>query len=154
MEEITMEKIELLGNLIDVVEDWLESKGITPADIPNDDRNDYINREDYDSEEEYQEACKELAIIFGNDYDELADGFAKALGINRNATADNSIVDEADRNYMDNDEFAKFMRDVLVREDTILMDTGTSLNANWIIKNQLEERINAHPTIWKMLFKI
>ncbi len=60
------DRCELWGCLIDVVEDWLESRGITPDDIPNDDR------EEGDS-----------AIIYGCDYDILADGFAAVLGIDR-----------------------------------------------------------------------
>lgn len=60
------DRCELFGCLIDVVEDWLETKGITVADIPNDER------EDEDS-----------AIIYGSDYDELANEFANVLGIDR-----------------------------------------------------------------------
>ena len=37
------ERSELWGRLIDVVEDWLEEKGFSPKDFPNDDRN-YIWR--------------------------------------------------------------------------------------------------------------
>lgn len=57
---------ELLGLLIDVVEDYLESKGITPDDIPNDER-------DGDNS----------AVIYGSDYDVIADRFADVLGIKR-----------------------------------------------------------------------
>ena len=60
------ERCELWGCLIDVVEDWLESRGITSEDIPND------NREGNGA-----------AIIYGYDYDILADGFAAVLGIDR-----------------------------------------------------------------------
>lgn len=60
------DRCELWGQLIDVVEDWLESKGITPADIPN----------------PYREGDNP-AIIYGTDYDDLADGFANVLGIDR-----------------------------------------------------------------------
>ena len=57
---------ELWGRLIDVVEDWLEEKGITKEDIPNPDRED-----------------EDAAIIYGDDYDYLADRFANAVGISR-----------------------------------------------------------------------
>ena len=60
------DRAELFGTLIDVVEDWLEEKGITPEMIPN------IEREDENS-----------AIIYGTDYDYLADKFAEVLGIDR-----------------------------------------------------------------------
>ena len=61
------ERAELLGRLVDVVEDWLEEKGITVDDIPNDER---------DGEEND-------AIIYGSDYDCLADGFAAVMGLSR-----------------------------------------------------------------------
>lgn len=64
------ERCELWGCLIDVVEDWLESRGITPEDIPNKDR-----------------AEGDAAIIYGCDYDILADGFAAVLGIDRDSIA-------------------------------------------------------------------
>lgn len=60
------DKCELFGTLIDVVEDWLESKGITPENIPNDDREG-----------------ENAAIIYSTDYDYLADRFANILGITR-----------------------------------------------------------------------
>jgi len=62
------DKCELFGQLIDAVEDWLESKGITPEDIPNEDRPE-------------NDEC--AAIIYGSDYDELADAFSNILGIDR-----------------------------------------------------------------------
>ncbi len=61
------DRCELFGCLIDAVEDFLEEKGITPADITNDER------EGVDGE----------AIIYGSDYDDLADRFSEVLGIER-----------------------------------------------------------------------
>lgn len=61
------DRMELWGGLIDVVEDWLSEKGITVDDIPNDDRED----------------VEDAAIIFGDDYDYLADRFAEVIGISR-----------------------------------------------------------------------
>lgn len=61
------DRMELWGGLIDVVEDWLSEKGITVGDIPNDERED----------------VEDAAIIFGDDYDYLADRFAKVIGISR-----------------------------------------------------------------------
>lgn len=58
-----------LGTLIDCVEDFLEEKGVTPEMIPNDER----------------EENPESALIFCDDYDELADKFSTVLGISRNA---------------------------------------------------------------------
>lgn len=68
------DRCELFGSLIDVVEDWLESKGIIPADIPNGDR---------DEDAESGGDGENLAIIYGADYDELADRFSMVLGISR-----------------------------------------------------------------------
>lgn len=60
------EKCEFFGVLIDVAEDFLDEMGITVKDIPNDER------EDDDS-----------AIIYGSDYDNLADRFSEILCISR-----------------------------------------------------------------------
>lgn len=60
------DRCELFGLLIDVVEDFLEEKGITPEDIPNIER---------DSDND--------AIIYGSDYDDLATRFSEVLGIER-----------------------------------------------------------------------
>lgn len=62
------DRCELFGLLVDVVEDWLEEKGITKEMIPNDERED---------DDEY------AAIIYGSDYDDLADRFSSVLGISR-----------------------------------------------------------------------
>lgn len=57
------ERAELFGRLIDAVEDWLEEKGITA----NEERED----------------VEDAAIIYGSDYDDLADRFAAVVGISR-----------------------------------------------------------------------
>lgn len=48
-------KTGFLGQLIDVVEDWLEEKGI---DLPNEEKDEL-----------------DSAIIYGSDYDKLQSGF-------------------------------------------------------------------------------
>lgn len=68
------ERMELWGGLIDVVEDWLEEKGIAANDIPNAERED----------------AEDAAIIYGIDYDYLADRFAATLGISRYCTEEAS----------------------------------------------------------------
>lgn len=70
------ERCELWGRLIDVVEDWLTEKGITPEDIPNPERDEYNAESGYDEDQN-------SVIIFGEDYDDLANSFATALGIDR-----------------------------------------------------------------------
>lgn len=60
---------ETIGAMVDTVEDFLEEKGITKNDIPNNERED----------------DPDAAIIYGSDYDELADKFANIIGISRNA---------------------------------------------------------------------
>lgn len=67
------DRSELFGHLIDVVEDWLEKKGITPQDIPNDEREG-----------------DNAAIIYGSDYDALADAFAQVLDIERYVSVEKS----------------------------------------------------------------
>ena len=57
--------MELLRTLIDSVEDFLDDKGITPEMLPNADR----------------ESNSDAALIYGTDYDDLANRFAVNLGI-------------------------------------------------------------------------
>ena len=54
--------MELLGTLIDSVEDFLDDKGITPEMLPNADR----------------ESNSDAALIYGTDYDDLANRFARS----------------------------------------------------------------------------
>lgn len=61
-------KAEFFGQIIDVFEDWLDSKGITQDDIPNKERIEY-NNGDTDG----------LAIIFGSDYDEIRDALENIM---------------------------------------------------------------------------
>ena len=61
---------------------------------------------------------------------------------------------ETDEIHMNNDEFAQFIREVLVAKDTYLMSTGTCYTENGIIKNELEKRIKKHPILWKLFFRI
>ena len=71
MQQITIkshqDECELLGLLIDCVEDFLEAHSINGNSIGNPERD-----EDPDA-----------ALIYGSDYDDLANSFAKALGIER-----------------------------------------------------------------------
>ena len=70
------DRCELFGLLIDVVEDFLEEKGIIPEDIPNDER---------DSDND--------AIIYGSDYDDLANRFSEVLGIERDVPEEDLSMD-------------------------------------------------------------
>lgn len=69
------DRCELFGLLIDVVEDFLEEKGITSEDISNDER-------DSDSD----------AIIYGSDYDDLTNRFSEVLGIERDALEEDLLM--------------------------------------------------------------
>lgn len=69
-DELHSERMELVGILADTVEDWLESKGITAEDIPCEDRDQAI---------EDGEDPEGLAIIYGEDYDELTGQFERTL---------------------------------------------------------------------------
>ena len=64
------ERMEMLGCMVDIVEDWLESKGITAEDIQCEDR-----------EFDIEHGCdpEELAIIYGSDYDHLTGEFEELL---------------------------------------------------------------------------
>jgi len=64
------ERLEILGCMADIVEDWLESKGITADDIPCEDRDQAI------ADGEDPEDC---AIIYGEDYDHLTGDFEELL---------------------------------------------------------------------------
>lgn len=58
------DEAEFAGQIIDMLEDYLEEKGITPEMLQNEERNENdIN----------------AAIIFGNDYDIIADTIKKEL---------------------------------------------------------------------------
>lgn len=73
--QVSKEEIpELIGSLIDLFEDlfedFLEEKGVTSEMMPNPERDTEDN-------------CEETAIIYGEDYDLLADSIADVLGITR-----------------------------------------------------------------------
>lgn len=69
--QVSKEEIpELIGSLIDLFEDFLEEKGVTSEMMPN-------------SERDTEDNCEETAIIYGEDYDLLADSIADVLGITR-----------------------------------------------------------------------
>jgi len=64
------EMIEISGSIIDIFEDFLESKGIELLDNQKE-------REEYaDGDAETLEGC---AIIFGSDYDTLENGIEEIL---------------------------------------------------------------------------
>lgn len=60
--------IEIVGSIIDVFEDFLESRGITLKDIPSKERLEYADGD-----------LTGLAIIFGSDYDRLEDDIENIL---------------------------------------------------------------------------
>lgn len=76
------DRSELFGALIDVVEDWLEEKGITPEQILNPERDE-----------------DNPAIIYGCDFDILADKFSAVLGVDRYGNGNKSNVVNLD-NYV------------------------------------------------------
>lgn len=71
---IENDKPQFFGVLLDATEDFLESIGIEAKDIPSEDRNQAI---------EDGEDPEGLAIIYGEDYDLLANSFAEILGLTR-----------------------------------------------------------------------
>lgn len=73
-ETIENDKSQFFGVLIDATEDFLESIGIEVKEIPSEDREQAI---------EDGEDPEGLAIIYGEDYDFLADRFAEILELKR-----------------------------------------------------------------------
>lgn len=73
------DRCELFGCLIDAVEDFLEEKGVTPDMIPNDERED---------EEDNN------VLVYGSDYDDLADRFSAILGVERYEPEDSQHATE------------------------------------------------------------
>jgi hypothetical protein len=81
MEKTHEDMIEISGSIIDIFEDFLESRGITLqgtekerleyADLQDKKKEDYT-KEDIDS-------LRECAIIFGSDYDELENSIEEIL---------------------------------------------------------------------------
>lgn len=64
------DRAEIIGRLIDGVEDWLTRKGFAPASFQGEDKRPEDNPDG--------------AIITGSDYDDLAEAFAAAIGIGGN----------------------------------------------------------------------
>lgn len=73
-ETIENDKSQFFGVLIDATEDFLESIGIEVKEIPSEDREQAI---------EDGEDPEGLAIIYGEDYDFLADRFTEILELKR-----------------------------------------------------------------------
>lgn len=73
------ERCELFGCLIDAVEDFLEEKGVAPDMIPNDER-----KEEEDNN----------VLVYGSDYDDLADRFSAILGVERYEPEDSQHATE------------------------------------------------------------
>lgn len=80
------DRCELFGILIDAVEDFLEGKGVTHDMIPNDERDD-----------------EDAALIYGSDYDYLADRFSAILGVERYAPEDSQHAAEEIANMLPDD---------------------------------------------------
>ena len=62
---------ELKGQIVDTFEDFLSERGITAENLPNEDRDEYE-----------ADGCEDAAIIFGEDYDIIADGVQHELDTN------------------------------------------------------------------------
>lgn len=55
---------------------------------------------------------------------------------------------------MDNNEFSKKVKDLLISKNGYVCDTGSELNVNECTLELLKEKINKHPLLWKFLFMI
>ena len=71
LEKSVISVAEFKGQIVDIFEDYLSERGITAENLPNEDRDEYeaYHRED-------------AAIIFGEDYDIIADGVQHELDTN------------------------------------------------------------------------
>lgn len=108
------ERAELFGCLIDCVEDFLDEKGITIEDIPNEERED-----------------NDAAIIYGSDYDDLADRFANVLGISRYEEAaenESELLGEKERI-----SFEEFQKGVLRTASPITLATKENMRMNSVL---------------------
>lgn len=91
---------EFIGEMIDMLEDYLESKNVTPEMLPNAERD-----KDYDDN---------AAIIYGNDYDDIADTIYNQLrkfGLIKYTDEEKSIeLTENDMNSMVNEIYKSMER--------------------------------------------
>lgn len=55
---------------------------------------------------------------------------------------------------LSNDDFAKFMRNILVSEDGYVIDVGNTEQVNAEIVRRLAVCIEAHPLLWKWFFMV
>ncbi len=55
---------------------------------------------------------------------------------------------------MDNNEFAKEIRKLLISENGYVTDCGRTKEVNEVVINNLKERIKKHPHLWKIFFMV
>lgn len=101
---------EFIGEIIDMLEDYLESKNVTPEMLPNEER-----------DKEYDDNA---AIIYGNDYDHIADTIYDQLRkFNLIKYTDREKSINLTKNDMDNivNEIYKSMEEVINKIEKIEM---------------------------------
>lgn len=116
------DRCELFGTLIDTVEDWLEEKGIKPEDISN------PEREDGNS-----------VIIYGDDYDYLANSFSEILGIARDIDEEkftsplkgnaNTLIEYADSDEDFEENFGDIVYSAFMDSENSLEDISDDILA-------------------------
>ena len=60
------------------------------------------------------------------------------------------LNDACNKGYMSDEDFAKFIKSVLISEHGYVMDTGSGANVNAVIAKCLAENIESHPKLWKL----
>lgn len=103
---------EFKGQLVDILEDYLSEHGVTIENLPNEDRDEY--------------EADDVAIIFGEDYDVIADGVQYELDTNNlmsgNTHSQDVISKVVDSVY----ETYKEITEKLVGTDFMLSDNDAN----------------------------
>lgn len=123
-------RAELFGCLIDIFEDFLDSKGIKPENIPNDER----------------EGDEDEAIIYGSDYDLLADKLSQVLDFSRDLDESKSKFQIVGVQYSPDDyltfDLLERMSEYLapdVEEFEILSVDGNNAIATFLVSKKIME---------------
>lgn len=127
------DRSELFGCLIDIFEDFLESKGIKPENIPNDERE--------------EEECE--AIIYGSDYDLLSDKLSQVLDFSRDLDESKSKFQIVGVQYSPDDyltiDLLEHMSEYLtpdVEEFEVLSIDGNNAVATFLVSKKIMEMWN------------
>ena len=64
------------------------------------------------------------------------------------------IIEKANKKgYLEDSDVRNFLENIMVPEDSYIMDTGSRYEANALIVLRLAKKIEKHPSIWKLFFE-